>query len=162
MASNRHLGRIVAFQSLYEHDFRAWCEDESLDREEVLLRNIDRHKKSIDDKDFVKRLYSGVLDKQDELDNIIIPLAPDWPIEQIAIVDKIVLRISLYELIIDPAGVPPKVVINEAVELAKSFGGDNASKFINGVLGSAFREHIGSNETDIKESEDAHSKETKK
>lgn len=142
MASNRHLGRIVAFQSLYEEDFRQNSEDVSVDVSEILDRNISRHDKAIDDKKFVIDLYKGVLGKKKELDGIIAPLAPDWPIEQIATVDKIVLRIALYELILEPGEVPPKVAINEAVELAKSFGGDNSSKFVNGVLGSAYREHF--------------------
>jgi len=151
MASNRHLGRIVAFQSLYEEDFRRSCGDTDVKPKDILKRNIDRHKKAIDDQDFVKNLFSGVLKNNSKLDEMIAPLAPDWPIDQIAVVDKIILRIALYELVVDPSDVPPKVAINEAVELSKSFGGDNASKFVNGVLGSAHKKYL---EEDVKQKAD--------
>jgi len=138
MASNRHLGRIVALQTLYEQDFRRECEDKAFVLEEVLTRNIDRYQETIDDKAFIKRLVEGINTRQDEIDDIIRPVAPEWPIEQIARMDRVVLRIGVYELLFDDS-VPPKVVINEAVELAKAFGGDNSSKFINGVLGTVLR-----------------------
>jgi transcription antitermination protein NusB len=139
MASNRHLGRIVALQTLYEQDFRREVGDKALVPDEVLERNIERYHETIDDKDFIEKLVHGVNDHQQELDDIIRPVAPEWPIEQIARMDRAVLHIGVYELIYD-ASVPPKVVINEAVELAKAFGGDNSSKFINGVLGTVLRE----------------------
>jgi N utilization substance protein B len=142
MASNRHLGRIVALQTLYEQDFRRESGDESLDLKEVLARNIDRYKETIDDKDFIQQLVLGVDQRQAELDDIVRPVAPEWPIEQIARIDKIVLRIGVYELLHEP-DVPPKVAINEAVELAKAFGGDNSSKFVNGVLGTVLRANEG-------------------
>jgi N utilization substance protein B len=138
MASNRHLGRIVALQTLYEQDFRRESGDESLDLKEVLARNIDRYKETIDDKDFIEQLVLGVDQRQAELDDIVRPVAPEWPIEQIARIDRIILRIGVYELLHEP-DVPPKVAINEAVELAKAFGGDNSSKFVNGVLGTVLR-----------------------
>lgn len=137
MASNRHLGRIVALQSLYEYEFRAGEADASID--EILNRNIERYKEAIDDKNFVKELIDGVLSVQAELDEKLQPIAPGWPIEQIARIDRNVLRIGLYELLYRADAVPPKVAINEAVELAKAFGSDNSSKFINGVLGTALR-----------------------
>ncbi|MCA9335083.1 transcription antitermination factor NusB, partial [Candidatus Saccharibacteria bacterium] len=93
----------------------------------------------IEDTDFVSELVHGVLEKQDDLDNQIRPLAPEWPLEQIARIDRNILRLGLYELLYRGDHVPPKVAINEAVELAKAFGSDNSSKFINGVLGTAFR-----------------------
>lgn len=139
MASNRHLGRIVALQTLYEYEFRRQSEDGNLDLAEVLERNIDRYKEAIDDKDFVKSLVDGVLEHQDDLDSQLQPMAPGWPLDQIARIDRNVLRIGLYELLYKADSVPPKVVINEAVELAKAFGSDNSSKFINGVLGTAYR-----------------------
>ena len=139
MASNRHLGRIVALQTLYEYEFRRQSEDTALDLTEVLTRNIERYNESIDDKDFVKSLVDGVLERQDDLDAKLQPMAPGWPLDQIARIDRNVLRIGLYELLYKADSVPPKVVINEAVELAKAFGSDNSSKFINGVLGTAFR-----------------------
>lgn len=139
MASNRHLGRIIALQTLYEQEFRHDCGDTSFDIDQVLARNIARYRETIDDHDFVKKLVYGVDKKQAELDTMLGPIAPDWPIDQIARMDRIVLRIGLYELLFEST-IPPKVVINEAVELAKAFGGDNSSKFINGVLGTALKQ----------------------
>lgn len=145
MASNRHLGRIVALQTLYEKDFREESADESFDLSEVLTRNIARYDETIDDKEFIEQLVKGVADNQDKLDDEIRPLAPEWPLEQIARMDRVILRIGVYELLYEK-DVPPKVAINEAVELAKAFGGDNSSKFINGVLGSALRKKEGAPE----------------
>lgn len=139
MASNRHLGRIVALQTLYEYDFRFECGDENLDVKEILERNISRYSETIEDKDFIRDLVNDVMKRQQELDDTIRPIAPEWPIEQIARIDRNILRMALVELKYSKA-TPPKVVINEAVELAKSFGGDNSSKFINGVLGTAYRQ----------------------
>lgn len=139
MASNRHLGRIVALQSLYEYEFRTQVEDPSVDIEEIFSRNIDRYKTQIDDVDFIRSLIRGVTDQLSSLDETLRPIAPEWPIEQIARVDRSILRLGLYELLHCGDHVPPKVAINEAVELAKSFGSDNSSKFINGVLGTAYR-----------------------
>ena len=139
MASNRHLGRIVALQSLYEYEFRTQSEDASVDIDEILGRNLARYEEMIDDKQFVSDLVHGIADQQAELDEKIRPLAPDWPLEQIARVDRAILRMGLYELLHLSAIVPPKVAINEAVELAKAFGSDNSSKFVNGVLGTAYR-----------------------
>lgn len=139
MSANRHLGRIVALQTLYEQEFRLECADKSFSLEEVLRRNIDRYGKTIEDQAFVKRLVAGVNKKQKSLDKLLQPLAPEWPIDQIARMDRIVLRMSAYELTSE-SKTPPKVVINEAVELAKSFGGENSSKFINGVLGTLLRQ----------------------
>ena len=139
MASNRHLGRIVALQTLYEFEFRTQCEDAELDLAEVLARNTERYHEAIDDKEFVGSLVDGVLKHQDELDGKLQPMAPGWPLDQIARIDRNILRMGLFELLYRGDTVPPKVVINEAVELAKAFGSDNSSKFINGVLGTAFR-----------------------
>lgn len=138
MSANRHLGRIVALQTLYEEDFRRECEDDAFNLKDVLTRNIDRYKETIDDKEFIERLVEGVSTREPEIDDIIRPVAPEWPIEQIARVDRVILRIGVYELIF-VSDVPPKVAINEAVELAKAFGGDNSSKFVNGVLGTVLR-----------------------
>ncbi|MAU33734.1 transcription antitermination factor NusB [Candidatus Saccharibacteria bacterium] len=139
MASNRHLGRIVALQTLYEYEFRTQCGDETVAIAEVLSRNIDRYESAIEDTAFVEGLVEGVLKTQADLDAKIQPIAPDWPIDQIARVDRNVLRIGVYELLHQADIVPPKVAINEAVELAKAFGSDNSSKFVNGVLGTAYR-----------------------
>jgi transcription antitermination protein NusB len=139
MASNRHLGRIVALQTLYEYEFRTQSGDSSVNADEILDRSLERYESAIDDKQFVKELVDGVIAEQADLDAKIQPIAPEWPIEQIARVDRNVIRIGLFELLHRADKVPPKVAINEAVELAKSFGSDNSSKFVNGVLGTAFR-----------------------
>ncbi len=139
MSSNRHLGRIVALQTLYEFEFRSDSEDKEANLKVILDNNLSRYDSAIDDKSFVKSLVDGVSDKQAELDTKIQPIAPEWPINQIARIDRNILRIGLYELLYCAESVPPKVVINEAVELAKAFGSDNSSKFINGVLGTAYR-----------------------
>ena len=142
MASNRHLGRIVALQTLYEQDFRRESGDASFDLDSVLKRNIARYESTVDDVFFIEELVKGVAAHETELDDELRPLAPEWPIEQIARMDRVVLRMGLYELKYGK-DVPPKVVINEAVELAKAFGGDNSSKFVNGVLGTALKQQTG-------------------
>ena len=139
MASNRHLGRIVALQSLYEYEFRMQAGDATVSLDEILGRNLARYESAIEDIDFVKDLTSGVVAATPDLDGKIQPIAPEWPIEQIARVDRAILRLGLYELLHRNDKVPPKVAINEAVELAKAFGSDNSSKFVNGVLGTAYR-----------------------
>lgn len=138
MASNRHLGRIVVLQTLYEFDFRVECEDSTAVVDDIMQRNVSRYSETIEDKNFISSLVKGVEKDMNSLDDIIRPIAPEWPIEQIARIDRNILRMSLWELL-NSADVPPKVVINEAVELAKAFGGDNSSKFVNGVLGTAYR-----------------------
>lgn len=145
MSANRHLGRIIALQTLYEQDFRRECDDKSLDLDDVLRRNVSRYQDMVDDQQFIEDLVNGVDAKQSELDTILQTVASKWPIDQIARMDRIVLRLGAYELLFGK-GVPPKVVINEAVELAKAFGGENSSKFVNGALGAVFREHIESAE----------------
>lgn len=139
MASNRHLGRIVALQTLYEYEFRLESEDKTVDVKEILSRNLERYETAIDDTKFVESLVAGVLKEQTAIDGKIQPIAPDWPIDQIARIDRNILRIGVYELLHQAEIVPPKVAINEAVELAKAFGSDNSSKFVNGVLGTAYR-----------------------
>ncbi len=139
MASNRHLGRIIALQTLYEYDFRSLAGDKQTDLEQILARNLERYKKTVDDKEFVEQLVRGVSKASKELDAIIQPVAPDWPIDQIAKVDHTILQIATFELKELQNIVPPKVVINEAVELAKAFGSDSSSKFINGVLGTVYK-----------------------
>lgn len=139
MASNRHLGRIIALQTLYEYDFRVMCNDNEVDLHEILTRNLARYERTLDDKPFVEQLVSGVVKGAVTLDEMIQPIAPEWPLDQIARVDRTILRMAVYELTETKDTVPPKVAINEAVELAKAFGSDNSSKFINGVLGTAYR-----------------------
>lgn len=147
MASNRHLGRIIALQTLYEQEMRQDAGDDNFDIKAVLERNIERYKDMLDDVDFIKQLTMGVTKQAAALDAQLQPVAPEWPIDQIARMDRLVLRIGLYELE-NEADVPPKVVINESVELAKAFGGDNSSKFINGVLGTLLRQKEGATPKD--------------
>jgi N utilization substance protein B len=103
---------------------------------------LERYESAIEDKSFVTDLVKGVIAQQPSLDEKIQPIAPDWPIEQIARVDRTILRIGLYELLELSDIIPPKVAINEAIELAKAFGSDNSSKFVNGVLGTAYRTFV--------------------
>ena len=142
MASNRHLGRIVALQTLYELDFRVDAEDKSCNLAEIVDRNIARYASTLEDVDFVRALVDGVVAQTPKLDAELGPLAPEWPLDQIARMDRVILRMGLYELR-HGQDVPPKVVINEAVELAKAFGAENSSKFINGVLGTALKNITG-------------------
>ena len=139
MSANRHLGRIIALQTLYEQEFRSECNDSKFKLSEVLDRNIQRYHETVDDRSFIKSLVQGVSKYATEIDEQLQPLAPEWPISQIARMDRMVLRIGAYELVYGQ-DIPPKVVINEAVELAKAFGGDNSSKFINGVLGTLLKQ----------------------
>ena len=154
MASNRHLGRIIALQTLYEEEFRNDAGDADFDLNEVLQRNVNRYAEMVDDVDFIMALVHGVLGKIAELDATLQPIAPEWPIAQIARMDRLVLRIGLYELMYG-TDVPPKVVINEAVELAKAFGGENSSKFINGVLGTVLRQRTEEPDTKTEETAQA-------
>lgn len=139
MSANRHLGRIIALQTLYEQEFRQECGDKSFVLREVLGRNIARYHETVDDRAFIKSLVEGVNKHAATIDEQLQLLAPEWPIAQIARMDRMVLRMGSYELQFGN-DIPPKVVINEAVELAKAFGGDNSSKFINGVLGSLLKQ----------------------
>jgi N utilization substance protein B len=136
--ANRHLSRSIAMQSLFEWDFRAIPDS---DINEVVARNSEEFAPGINDTSFVKKIVEGVLAKKTELDSIIEKAAPEWPIKKIAIVDRNVLRVGLYELLFaDKKEVPAKVAINEAIELAKTFGGDTSGKFVNGVLGAVYKE----------------------
>ena len=136
--ASRHLSRSIAMQSLYEWDFYG-KKPENLER--IVEKNIKEFGPGLEDKDFVWQLVNGVISKLSEIDKIIEKAAPEWPIEQITIVDRNVLRIGLYELLYgNKEEVPPKVAINEAIELAKTFGGESSGKFINGVLGTVFKE----------------------
>jgi len=135
--ATRHLARSVVLQSLYEWDF--W--EKKIDLKKVVERNLSEFAPGIDEPGFVWRIVDGVLEHLETLDNIIRKAAPDWPLERVAIVDRNALRIGLYELIYaNPEEVPPKVAINEAIEIAKNYGGPNSGKFINGVLGTVYKE----------------------
>jgi len=155
MASNRHLGRIISLQSLYEYEFRLKAGDASADIDTIVAKNIEPYSKALGDTEFVYALSKGIVDNMKKLDEELRPLAPEWPIDTIAAIDRNVLRIGLFEL--ESRQVPPKVAINEAVELAKAFGSDNSSKFVNGVLGTAFKE-LGLGETEGKKDAKSDSK----
>jgi len=135
--SSRHLARSIAMQSLYEWDFY----DEERSLEEITERNIESFGPGLKDRDFVFALVNGVKEKLSKLNSIIEEAAPEWPLDQITVVDRNILRLGLYELLYAKKDeVPSKVAINEAIELAKNFGGESSGKFVNGVLGTVFRE----------------------
>lgn len=135
--SSRHLSRSIAMQSLYEWDFSG----QKKDLEKIIERNIKEFGPGLNDENFVWELVTGVVKHLKEIDELITKTASQWPLEQIATVDRNILRIGIYELLFaDKKAVPPKVAINEAIELGKSFGGEKSGKFINGVLGAIYRE----------------------
>lgn len=129
---NRHLSRTIAMQTLYEWDMRR-----ELAITEIMSRNIGEFQKDADS-EYITTVVNGVIEHSAAIDEKISAAAPEWPIDQISPIDKSILRVAIYELLHDTE-VPPKVAINEAVELAKLFGGENSSKFINGVLGTIYR-----------------------
>lgn len=133
MSVNRHLSRTIAMQSLYEWDFRR-------DHNIVTIsdRVMEPVKKDVD-VDYVHRVVKGATENVDEIDALIAKAAPDWPLDQISVIDKSILRLAGFELLKDH-DIPSKVAINEAVEIAKTFGGENSFKFINGVLGTLYRQ----------------------
>jgi len=135
--ASRHLARSIILQSLYEWDFYTE-KKEGLDK--ILERNIGKFGPDIEDLDFIQKLAKGILKNLSKVDKVIRVSAPERPIEQISIIDRNVLRIGLFELLYaEKKEVPPKVAINEAIELAKNFGGENSGKFVNGVLGTVFK-----------------------
>ena len=136
--ASRHLSRSIVMQSLYEWDFSG-KKKENL--EKIVEKNINEFGPGLEDKNFIWELVRGVISKISDIDKVIEKAAPEWPLDQITIVDRNVLRIGLYELLYgNKEEVPPKVAINEAIELAKTFGGESSGKFINGVLGTVFKE----------------------
>lgn len=136
--ANRHLSRSIVLQSLFEWDLNAIPKNEVVG---VLSRNVEEFAPNKTDMPFMEKLLDGVLAKQSELDLIIEKAAPEWPIDRISPVDRNILRLGLYELLFaDRTEVPAKVAINEAIELAKQFGGENSSRFVNGVLGAVYKE----------------------
>ena len=138
--ANRHLSRSIVMQTMYEWDFRGGSLTD-LEIEESLVRNATEFAPGVNDISFMRKLLLGILEKRPKLDDIIEKAAPDWPINKIALVDRNILRIGLYELLFeDRTQVPAKVAINEAIELAKTYGGETSGKFINGVLGAVYKE----------------------
>lgn len=136
--ANRHLSRSIVLQSLFEWDFNQKPDSEL---SEITKRNSEEFASGMSDFSFMRDLGDSVLKKRSELDLIIEKAAPDWPIDKISIIDRNVLRIGLFELLFaDRAEVPAKVAINEAIELAKTYGGENSGRFVNGVLGAVYKE----------------------
>ncbi len=136
--SNRHLARTIALQTLYQWDFLEQPEGRI---EELIGYSKEEFAPQFDDGGFIKELVDGVLKHQDEIDETITTFAPDWPLETITIVDRNVLRLGTYELKFSE-NVPSKVAINEAIELAKGFGGQASGRFVNGVLGAIYKNMI--------------------
>ena len=153
MASNRHLGRVVVLQSLYEYELRTMAHDPEVDLDVIVAKNIRQYERTLGDTEFVYTLAHNVVEACEALDTALQPMAPEWPIASISAIDRNVLRMGLYELSECRDSVPPKVAINEAVELAKSFGSENSSRFVNGVLGTAYKQ-LGIVEEENDESEE--------
>lgn len=142
--ANRHLSRSIAMQTLFEWDFNNYPKAKA---KEILERNLNEFAPGLDDISFARKLIGGVLENQSKIDKIVAKAAPEWPLEQIAVIDRNVLRLGLYELLFgNKKEVPSKVAINEAIEIAKTFGSDSSGKFVNGVLGTVFREIGGEKE----------------
>jgi len=136
--ANRHLSRSIVLQTLFEWDFKG-AKDANI--KEIAKRNLEEFAPGLEDDNFVFLLIEEVLRRRKVIDEIIEKAAPDWPIDKISIIDRNILRIGLTELLFgDRTQVPPKVAINESIELAKTYGGENSSKFINGVLGAVYKE----------------------
>ncbi len=133
--ANRHLLRTVAMQALFEWDFN----NQTGDINQITDHAISEFAVGAEDTEFTKKLVEGVVENLEALDKVIVETAPEWPIEQITAVDRNVLRVGIYELLFSQE-VPPKVVINEAVEMGKVFGGESSGKFVNGVLGTLFKQ----------------------
>ncbi|MBN1778660.1 MAG: transcription antitermination factor NusB [Candidatus Buchananbacteria bacterium] len=138
--SNRHLARTIALQALYQWDFTG-KEKVDVDVDSIVKKDLSEFAPKFDDHGFIESLVKGVLDNQKEIDGLIIKYAPEWPLEQITMVDRNVLRIGIYEMKFNPE-IPEKVAINEAIELAKTFGGESSGKFVNGVLGSIYKKML--------------------
>ncbi|MBP7831902.1 MAG: transcription antitermination factor NusB [Candidatus Pacebacteria bacterium] len=136
--AHRHLSRSIVLQSLFEWDFRKLPDEEIAN---VVGRDITEYGPGLEDDAFILALTTDVLRHRSVVDDIITKAAPDWPLDKINVVDRNILRMGLTELLFgDRTQVPPKVAINESIELAKAFGGENSSKFINGVLGAVYKE----------------------
>lgn len=136
--ANRHLQRSIAMQSLFEWDFRA---ESDASANGIVSHNIDEFAPGLEDADFAVKLVRGTLREREVIDKLIEKCAPEWPIDQVAVVDRNILRLGIFELMFGNYDeVPPKVAINEAIEMAKSFGSDASPRFVNGVLGTIYRE----------------------
>jgi N utilization substance protein B len=138
--ASRHLSRALVLQTLFESDMTGVL-DRVDEPAKILKRNSKEFALGASDMAFAESLLKGILAKRTEVDAVTIKAAPQWPLDKIAPIDRNVLRIGLYELLFgDRTSVPPKVALNEAIEVAKSFGGEQSGKFVNGVLGAVYRE----------------------
>lgn len=137
--ANRHLLRTVAMQSLFQWDFNGQAEGAL---PQIVAGNLKEFAPGIDDAEFAMKLTTGVVEHREAIDALIQKWAPHWPIDQITNVDRNVIRVGAYELKYGGSEVPPKVAINEAIELAKTFGGEASGKFVNGVLGAIFKDMV--------------------
>lgn len=136
--AHRHLARSIIMQALFELDFNGFDETRV---ESALDHSLGEFGSGIDNPDFIRETTRNVVKKRKVLDEIIEKAAPDWPLDKISVTDRNILRLGLYELLFgDREQVPPKVAINEAIELGKSFGGEKSGPFINGVLGAIYKE----------------------
>jgi transcription antitermination protein NusB len=136
--SNRHLSRTIALQSLYQWDFQ---EQDDKRMSEIVEFNRREFAPKFDDEGFVNKLINGVMENREQIDGIITTFAPSWPLDTITIVDRNVLRLGVFELKIAEE-IPAKVAINEAIELAKGFGGQSSGRFVNGVLGAIYKDMV--------------------
>lgn len=151
--SNRHLSRTISLQTLFAWDFNGKKDG---DIEKIIADNFSNFAPNFDDGGFVKDLVFGVRDHIKDIDPYIIKYATEWPLDQITAIDRNILRLGIYELLFTET--PPRVVINEAIEVAKSFGGDASGKFVNGVLGSLYAEKP---EIQVRDNKDEFEKEKK-
>jgi len=143
--SNRHLARSIAMQTIFEWDFRG---QPSAGLPAILDQNIKEFGVGLgEEKQFSSDIVNGIIDNLKEIDEIIVKYAPNWPLEKITVMDRNILRIGIWEMKFNP-NVPPKVAINEAIELAKSYGGPASGKFVNGVLGSLYKDMYPNGETE--------------
>ena len=137
--SNRHLARTIAMQTLFSWDFNGKQEK---DLNDLIEQNFKQFAPKFNDHGFVKSIINGVIKNEAEIDSYITKYATEWPLDQITIVDRNILRIGVYELVFDQE-IPSKVAINEAIEIAKTFGGESSGKFVNGVLGAIYKDVAG-------------------
>lgn len=140
--SNRHLSRTIALQSLYQWDFLGMPEGKL---PEIIAFNREEFAPKFEDEGFIEELVHGVVDNRPALDKTITKFAPNWPLESITVVDRNVLRLGVLELKFHER-IPAKVAINEAIELAKGFGGQASGRFVNGVLGAIYKDMVAKGE----------------
>jgi len=135
--SKRHLARSIVMQTLYQWDFRG---NPTSTIPAIIDQNMEEFGVGLEDtKDFIKKTVDGVIENQKEIDGDMVEYAPHWPLEQMTLIDRNILRLGIYELKFNNEEIPPKVAINEAIELAKTYGGPSSGKFVNGILGAMYK-----------------------